>query len=151
MAYGKKTGGKDFIPGQPGGPGRPHLPQEIREGRKLNQIRVSEVLNKFIDMPLEDVIRFVQDKTNPAMEVLVGSILVHGIKHGDQNRLNFLLDRLIGRVKEQHEHTFAGNLNSVIVDMVEEIEKSNLSQGVNDGEENSSQEKIGKKEQEVIK
>lgn len=108
------------------------------------------MLNRFISMPLNDVIAFAQNKNNPAMEVLVASILVHGIKNGDQARLTFLLDRLIGRVKEVHEHSFVGNLNAVIVDKIAEIEKANRTEGgLHDAEETSTEEKDGKKSQEV--
>lgn len=122
--------GRPFEKGIGGNPrGSSALSREVGNARKLNQVMVTEILNRFVTMSLEDVVAFAQNKTNPAMEVLVASILVHGIKNGDQNRLTFLLDRLIGKVKEVHEHSFIGNVNAAIVDRCSEIAKANSLKG----------------------
>lgn len=130
MAIGKKTGGRNFEPGQSGNPsGSSNLAKKLGNIRKLNQAQVSEILNRFVTMSLEDVVEFANDKSNPSIEILVATILIHGIKGGDPTRLTFLLDRLIGKVKEQHEHTFLGNVNAAIVDKIKEIEKANSKGG----------------------
>ena len=44
MAKGKKSGGKDWTPGN-GGPGRPKLPEDVREIKKLNIAEMERILN----------------------------------------------------------------------------------------------------------
>ena len=83
------------------------------------------MLNKFVAMPVEDVVTFAQNKKNEALEVLVASLFIHGIKSGDTSRITFLLDRLIGKVTDVVHHTGLGNVNSAIVDRIAEIEKAN--------------------------
>lgn len=102
MAYGRKTGGRNFKPGQSGNPnGRPVLPEEIKEARRLNKAEFERILNQYIHMPLEDIKTRASDPTTPALEVLVAKILAEGIKRGDEKRLNFIVDRLVGPVKRK--------------------------------------------------
>ena len=39
----------------------------------------------------------------PVIELMIASIIYKGLEYGDQQRLDFMLNRLIGRVKEQVE------------------------------------------------
>lgn len=48
-----------------------------------------------------------KDPKTKVIDALVASIALHGIKKGDNARMNFLLDRIIGKVKDQVEHTGA--------------------------------------------
>lgn len=89
-----------FQPGESGNPnGRPPLPEDIRQARKLNKIELERVLNEYIYLNASEIKARLQDTTTPALELMVGKIIAESIKKGDERRLSFLLDRLIGAVK----------------------------------------------------
>lgn len=145
MAIGKKTGGRNFEPGQTGNPsGSSAIARELGNARKLNQIEVTEMLNRFAQMPVSEIVAHSKNQLNDGLSVLVSTIFIKAINTGDHARLGFILDRLIGKVKEVHEHTFLGNVNAAIVDKIAEIEKSNATGGNNNAEKSSAQE-IGQK------
>jgi len=128
---GIKTGGRNFKPGVSGNPnGAPKIPDEIKEARKLNKIQVEEILNKFLNWPLSDLVLFTQKKESPVLEVLVARILLEGIKKGDQVRLEFIFQRLVGKVKEEID--LNANLNhsfhSRVVDLIDSLEKPNTTE-----------------------
>jgi hypothetical protein len=108
VARGKKTGGKDFYKGQPGGPGRPPLPEDIKKARELNKDELTRVLNDFIYLSKGEIEEKILNSSTPMLELLVASILKKGIDFGDHMRLSFLLDRLVGKVKEVVEHEGEG-------------------------------------------
>lgn len=102
MAKGRKTGGKDFTPGHDRG-GRPALPDDVKQLKKLNVAEMERVLNNCLQMNRDQINEAQKNPDAPMIELLVLSIISHGINKGDPMRLNFLLDRLIGKVKESHE------------------------------------------------
>jgi hypothetical protein len=122
-----KTRFKKGISGNPNG--CPPMPKEVKEARKLNRIEVERLLNKFLQWPSEDVIKFANDQSNPALEVLIARVLSVAMKNGDDKRLNFLLDRLVGKVKEnvaiEGDLNVNMNVHKHIVDMIEDIKHRN--------------------------
>lgn len=103
MARGKKTGGKDFKPGQSGNPaGGPGLPQDLRDARKMTAAEVTRILTELIDMSPEAYIAF---KPRTKLEEIVMSLMNKAIEEGCTARLNLLFDRIIGKVKDQLEVT----------------------------------------------
>ena len=91
-----------FEKGKSGNPGgRTKMPAEVKEARMLNRKTMELALNKFLTWKVSDLVDFVNDRSNPTMEVIVAKILSEAIKRGDQIRLNFIFDRLIGKVKEE--------------------------------------------------
>lgn len=134
----KPKKGRPFEPGKSGNPrGSSEIARQLGDVKHLNKLKVAEILNRFMTMSLDEVMLFANNKSNPAVEVLVASIIVFGIKHGDQSRLTFLLDRLLGKPKEEIEHTFLGNINTALVDKIAEIEKSKRTGGQHNGNEKS--------------
>jgi len=96
----RKTGGKDFQPGNPGGPGRPALPAPIKALQKLNHAGITMVVSQLQGLPIEEIVRIAKDPKTPALQAAFASVLAHAIKEGDMNRLDKLLDRGAGRVKQ---------------------------------------------------
>jgi hypothetical protein len=106
MAYGKKTGGRDIKEGEVLNPnGRPKLPDDIKEARKLNKLEFERIVNKYLYMKKEEITEALRDPDTPAIEMAVAQLIVKGITLGDPVRLNFLLERLLGKVKFVHEHS----------------------------------------------
>lgn len=105
MAQGKKTGGRDFEAGNPGGPGRPKIPEDLKMARRLNKLELEKLLNKFLFMTPDEMTQRIQSSDVTAIEAMIGSIIIKAVKDGDQQRLNFILERLIGKVKDQIDLT----------------------------------------------
>lgn len=94
-----------FKPGQSGNPnGRPKLPEDLKKARRLNQIEVSRIINKFMNMSIESINQELQDSESKALEAMIGKIIIEAHKFGDYSRVNFLFDRMIGKVTEKVEH-----------------------------------------------
>lgn len=65
--------------------------------RKLTRLEFEMIGNKFLKMTTEDMERAFANKAKmPVIEVCIMSILYHAIKEGDQKRLDWITDRLIG-------------------------------------------------------
>ncbi len=102
MAKGKKTGGRNFVPGVVTNPnGRPRIPEDLIGARKVNRAEVERLLNKFLIMGPLELNEFKRDPKATMLELMIHSIVVKAVNSGDQQRLDFLLNRLIGPVKQQ--------------------------------------------------
>jgi len=109
MAKGFKTGGRDFVKGVVTNPnGRPKVSSQLKEIKQLNATRLAELLNEFINMDKEALIAKSKDPSTTVFELIICSILKNAYDKGDQQRINFILDRLVGKVKDQVEHTGDG-------------------------------------------
>jgi len=95
-----------FKPGVSGNPaGRPKIPDDIKQAKRLNKLEVERLMNKFMAMTKDEISQSINDPTTPALEIMIGSIIAKAVSHGDPVRLNFLLDRLIGKVKDELDVT----------------------------------------------
>lgn len=99
---GNKTGGRDFKPGNPGG-GRPLLPEEIKEARKLNKYDVEMSLTNHLRMTRDQIATVIKDPESKMLDILVASIIAKAVQTGDQQRLDFILNRTIGKVSDHIE------------------------------------------------
>lgn len=106
--------GKLFKEGNPGGPGRKPVPQDVREARKLTQVELERILNKLTDKPLKELQEIRANPKTPSLEALICSIIIFGIVKGDQFRLDFLLSRLVGKVSNKVEHSGSLSLESLV-------------------------------------
>lgn len=104
MPKGKKTGGRDFVKGDPRA-GRPRTPPDIRQANLLTKAEVMAKLGEFLKLDVAELQRILEDKSNTVMDHWIGRIALMGIKGGDDRRLNFMFDRLIGKVTDKIEHT----------------------------------------------
>lgn len=99
---GRKTGGRDWKPGQTGNPsGRPKYPADVKEARVMNLAEASRILNKYAYSTVEEIKAAALDPQTPAIEMMILKVIVECTKTGDHHRLNFLFDRLIGKVTEK--------------------------------------------------
>ena len=87
-----------FKPGQSGNPsGKPK--------QLLTKDKVSSILGKFATMTQEQLQAVVTDKKSTMIEIMIASVMVKAAKDGDYARLDFLLTRSVGKVKDEIEQT----------------------------------------------
>lgn len=86
----------------------------------LTRGKVKKVIDKFLAMPREDLEIILADKKTSALELMIGSTIVSCIKAGDYSRLEALLSRAVGKVKEEIEN------DEENVDVKEEISKLSM-------------------------
>lgn len=75
--------------------------RDIMDARKLRAVQFEEIVYKYFDFTLVDLNARMNDVNTPAVELVVIRLLVKSIQLGDPSRINFLLDRTIGKVKEK--------------------------------------------------
>jgi hypothetical protein len=93
-----------FKPGQSGNPGgKVKVPEDIKEARKLNQVELERIINKYLAMSRDEVKAAIGAPSTPMMELMVASIVAQAAQKGDHQRLDFVLNRLVGKVKDQIE------------------------------------------------
>lgn len=104
MAKGKKTGGRDWKPGQTGNPnGGPGLPGDLREARKVNQTELERTINRLIWMTPTELAACLDTPSTPMFDRFVGNIIKLGEEAGDERRMEFILQRIIGKVQDRIE------------------------------------------------
>lgn len=111
MAKGKKTGGKNFEKGHApylDSPGRPPVTPVIKQLKAFNQEALIKILTTLSTATVTELAAMSKDPTKTILEMTIISIWKKAYELGDQQRINFILDRLIGKTKEQIEHTGDG-------------------------------------------
>jgi hypothetical protein len=108
------------------GKGQPRVPDDVRGARLLNQRDVELIMNKHLEKSAQELVDYTQDLRNPAKEILIARIIVEAIKHGDHNRLQFVLDRLLGKPKEQVEHSIKLSYHNEIMHMIRDAEADDI-------------------------
>lgn len=102
MTWGRKTGGRDIKPGEVRNPnGRPRLPEELKKARKLTADKFEMAVNRFLFGTKEEIAEASRNPETKVIDLLIASILHKAIVGGDEKRLQFVLDRLIGKVKDE--------------------------------------------------
>lgn len=56
-------------------------------------------------MSVSDLQRYAVDPDIPVIDAIMGKVLLKAIEHGDAHRLEFVLNRILGRVKDIVEET----------------------------------------------
>lgn len=86
--------------------GRVKMPEEVRRLDALTKAQTKALFAKLVNTPLEELQEMAKDKSKSTLEHVVIRVLLMGIKHGDATRLDRILDRIIGKVKEEKELSF---------------------------------------------
>lgn len=100
MARGKKTGGRCIQKGQVLNPrGAPSIKKDVLEIRQMAYGETVKTIWKHWGSTEAQLKAIMKDPTTTAGEMLLCSIIMRAITKQDILRANFLLDRLIGKVK----------------------------------------------------
>lgn len=98
--------GKPFPKGVSGNPGGRHkVPDDIKKSRTFNQIELERIINKLLYLDRGALQDLIKTPGTPMIELIAASILAQAAQKGDQARLEFVLQRMIGKVKDQIDLT----------------------------------------------
>lgn len=79
------------------------LPPDLKEARNLNATLFEDTIYKYLNLDVNTLEALLKDKSIPARDMVVIRILALAIQNGDTARLNFLLDRTVGRIVDRVE------------------------------------------------
>lgn len=87
---------------------------DLKQARKLTRTEFERLANKYLFMPFNEMASILNDKTKnpnvPVIELAIMSIYYHAIKEGDEKRMNWVMDRVLGQaVKKIHVVTEVEN------------------------------------------
>lgn len=85
-----------FKPGQSGNPGG--KPKSL-----LTKAQVKVAFQKFAIKTRKELLVIMEDPNALLLDVMIAAVIMRVIKEGDANKLQFLLDRAVGRVDESAE------------------------------------------------
>lgn len=100
-----------FKKGKSGNPkGRPRVKGALKDIKEQIGDNLEKYINEMLCLNQANLKEIVEDKTGryPAFKQTIASILFHSIKYGDPSRLEALLSRVIGKVKDvsERKHLF---------------------------------------------
>ena len=97
-----------WVKGVSGNPaGRPKTPDELKDCTPLEVRRLIWLVWK---MPREELKAMLADPKTPAGILFIANVYAKGIANGDSYKLDMLLNRLVGKVKEVVEVQHAESL-----------------------------------------
>lgn len=107
MAKGKKTGGAGFQPGNKYGRGAILHNKEVKMVRKLTREEIADIVTILLTKSHAEVQEMIKDPTlNIFKSVILGQILA--ARKGNSSCFNAVLDRLVGKVPVNLDHTSKG-------------------------------------------
>jgi hypothetical protein len=77
----------------------------VKDAIKLTRNEVDVIMSKFMRINLDGLKAIAEDPDTPVMEHILAKVCLGAMKQGDHQRLNFFLDRLVGKVKDNVEIT----------------------------------------------
>lgn len=96
---GTKSGGRNFKKGQVANPGG--FTKEQALARKLTRDGLTAILNKMREMTHEEMQDHLGRPETPAFEMMIIKCYMSIMETGDMKSFNTLLDRLVGKVKDE--------------------------------------------------
>ena len=83
--------------------GRPKVPEEIRMMKKFNREWVEVHITEMLKKSVTEIEEILKNKDHMSIDHFIARIILMGIIKGDSMRLNFLFDRVIGKVTNVEE------------------------------------------------
>ena len=92
---------KPWVTGQSGNPeGRPAIPEDVKKIRKMTNDEVKEVGTLLLNGKESDLKAMLTSEETPILKKWMASVSLEGLRNGDEKRLNAILDRIVGKVKD---------------------------------------------------
>lgn len=103
MARGMKTGGRDFKPGHPYAGGRPPLPPEVKEARKLTAAELIRELTRRLRNNKGELEALIDNPETPMLTVIVCRVIKQAGDNGNIPSIELVLNRILGKVPDKVE------------------------------------------------
>lgn len=101
----KKNLTHKWKPGESGNSkGRAPLAPELIAIKEITRFDIKRIISKIMTMKPQELLAHLADPNITAHELLVGKIFAEAVKAGDQSRLEFLYNRLVGKVADKTIH-----------------------------------------------
>lgn len=98
------------------------LPPDLKDARSLNAILFENTIYKYLGLSVDELNVLLKDNSISARDMVVIRILAIAIKEGDTARLNFLLERTIGKVADKLDLRAAVVTKTVHDQIIEQLE-----------------------------
>lgn len=89
------------------------MTEEQKKLSRLTRTEVMEVMSAIVKGNKSDIMKLKDDPKTSLLKAWIGAVAMKGIKLGDMERLDKLLNRVVGKVKEELE--FQGSAVTVSV------------------------------------
>ena len=102
---------KPFTKGKSGNPGGGRKkPPDIKVATEYSRNEIERTLNNFLTLTKTDLKQRLEHPEASILQLAIGSVLMKTVKEGDHQRLGFIFDRIIGKVRDRIE--LSGDINS---------------------------------------
>jgi len=121
MANGRKTGGKNFQPGNKLGKGRPKLSDEYRDIKTLDKDIFKKTISKYLDMDVENLKEFLEQVKTQKVKVFdayIAAMIAKGMQTQDISIMEWLATRSVGKVKDEVDHNITNNVHMDILNYI---------------------------------
>jgi hypothetical protein len=108
-----------FKPGVSGNPtGKPKLPQDVRDAQRLTTIEFTRIVNKYLSMTKDELKAMASHPDTKVLSLMIASLVSKAVLEGDDRRMGFLLDRIIGKVPQP----IVAQIDPQLLELVKEMQ-----------------------------
>lgn len=94
-----------FKKGHKFGKGQPKIPAEVKKMRKDNIWEYTRIANEISKMSIAELEKLAKDKAQNIIRAFLASSMLKSYAKGEPSRLEPILDRTLGKVKQVMEHS----------------------------------------------
>lgn len=101
----KKPRGRPFQKGHKFSKGQHQITSDERQAREMNVLEFMRIANKYLYCSVEELLAVSKDTSIPVVEAIVVRVLLIAGQNGDERKLEFVLNRVLGKVADKIDHS----------------------------------------------